>query len=93
MSAWQSDSVNNLKSYPFFENSNFVPFYGILEEEFHELITRECNSSVHHLKHTALSYYNGYTYGENKLLNSWSVINFLSNGIVKRYWVESGVQN
>ncbi len=92
MPAGMSNLLNNVKLYPFLENSNFVPFYGILEEEFHELMARKCNSSVHHLKHEALSYYNGYTYSENRILNTWSVMNFLSDGIVRPYWIESGVQ-
>jgi len=78
MCAGLSNPVNNVISYSFLESSEFAKFYGITEEEFNELIAREHNSDVCHLKEEALSFCNGYQVGEIKILSTWSVMSFLA---------------
>lgn len=87
-----SNPINNNIAYPFLENRTFIDYYGVLLEEFDELLSRSCNLPVRHLRELALSYYNGYTFENKCILNTWSVMNFLEQGDVRPFWIDSGVQ-
>lgn len=73
------------------ESGIFVDFYGILDSEFEELLDRDSNSAVQALKEKALNNYNGYEAHGRKIMNTWSVMEFLERQVVKPYWVSIGV--
>ena len=70
MSSGFSSAINNVIAYPFLEKEHFIDYYGILENEFDELMSRECNSSVRDLKPEAVDFYNGYSVFERRILNT-----------------------
>lgn len=60
MCAGLSSLINNIVDYPFSEEEKFADFYGVTEKEFDELLNRECNASIAHLRDDVLRFYDGY---------------------------------
>ena len=74
--------LNNLQVYNIFEEK-FSEYYGLTEEEVLEgLKYYDLEYEINDVK----EWYDGYQFGNTKVYNPWSIINFLKNGKLKPYW-------
>ena len=74
--------LNNLQVYNIFEEK-FSEYYGLTEEEVLEgLKYYDLEYEINDVK----DWYDGYQFGNTKVYNPWSIINFLKNGKLKPYW-------
>ena len=74
--------LNNLQVYNIFEEK-FSEYYGLTEEEVLEgLKYYNLEYEINDVK----EWYDGYQFGNTKVYNPWSIINFLKNGKLKPYW-------
>lgn len=55
-----SSAISNVIAYLFLEEEHFINCYDILENEFDELMSRECNLFVRDSEPEAIDYYNGF---------------------------------
>ena len=66
--------LNNLKEYTIL-NKEYDEYFGFLEEEVKESLKYyEIDSKLEEVH----SWYNGYRFGDTKVYNPWSILNFLS---------------
>ena len=74
--------LNNLQVYNIFEEK-FSEYYGLSDEEVLEgLKYYNLEYEINDVK----EWYDGYQFGNTKVYNPWSIINFLKNGKLKPYW-------
>ena len=74
--------LNNLQVYNIFEEK-FSEYYGLTEEEVLEgLKYYNLEYEINDVK----DWYDGYQFGNTKVYNPWSIINFLDNKKLKPYW-------
>ncbi|XP_075230255.1 uncharacterized protein LOC142329470 [Lycorma delicatula] len=83
--------LNNVKVYTFLYNHPFVEFYGFSETEVKNLF----ENPIIHLKNDTIrkarEWYNGYTSTKGRrIFNPFSILNFLQDGTISNYWIESG---
>jgi hypothetical protein len=86
--------LNNLKVHSLLEPASpYSTDVGIVHDEAIEALTYE---GLEDKIDAVEKYYNGYTVGtdpKQRLFNSWSVINYLNDKVLKPYWVETGSTN
>mgnify|MGYP000609117649 CR=1 FL=1 len=83
--------LNNLEVHSLLEPASpYSTDIGVVHDEAIEALTYEgLKGNIDAVE----KYYNGYAVGtdpEQRLFNSWSLINYLKRKILKPYWVESG---
>ena len=77
--------LNNLKEYTIL-NKEYDEYFGFLEEEVKESLKYyEIGSKLEEVH----SWYNGYRFGDKKIYNPWSILNFLSEKEFKSYWIDT----
>ena len=77
--------LNNLKEYTIL-NKEYDEYFGFLEEEVKESLKYyEIDSKLEEVH----SWYNGYRFGDKKIYNPWSILNFLSERKFKSYWIDT----
>ena len=77
--------LNNLKEYTIL-NKEYDEYFGFLEEEVKESLKYyEIGSKLEEVH----SWYNGYKFGDTKVYNPWSILNFLSEREFKSYWIDT----
>ena len=77
--------LNNLKVYTIL-NNRFTEYFGIMEAEVGQAL-KDFNLEVE--MEDMQRWYNGYLFGDVRAYNPWSVINFLAEGKLKPYWVNT----
>lgn len=78
--------LNNLKERSIL-NKEYDEYFGFLEKETKEALKYyEIDSKLEEEVH---SWYNGYRFGDTKVYNPWSILNFLSEREFKSYWIDT----
>lgn len=77
--------LNNLEVHTILDNE-FTEYFGITEEEMEKALK---DFDLEYDLSDAQKWYNGYLFGDRKIYNPWSVINFLKRGKLKPYWVNT----
>ena len=74
--------LNNLKVDTIL-NKKFSEYFGLLESEVIKMLDYfEMKYKIEEVK----EWYNGYIFGDKRVYNPWSIINYVDNGEVKAYW-------
>ena len=61
-------------------------FFGLSEEEVEVALKYfELEYEIEEVK----KWYDGYKFGEKEIYNPWSILNYLSNGKLQAYWVNT----
>ena len=77
--------LNNLKERSIL-NKEYDEYFGFLEKEVREALKYyEIDSKLDEVH----SWYNGYRFGDTKVYNPWSILNFLSEREFKSYWIDT----
>ena len=77
--------LNNLKERSIL-NKEYDEYFGFLEKETKEALKYyEIDSKLGEVH----SWYNGYRFGDTKVYNPWSILNFLSEKEFKSYWIDT----
>ena len=77
--------LNNLKEYSIL-NKEYDEYFGFLEEDVKNTLKYyEIDSKLEEIH----SWYNGYKFGDKKVYNPWSILNFLSTRELKSYWIDT----
>ena len=75
--------LNNLKVNTIF-SEKYSEFFGLTENEVIKAVKYyELEYEMEELK----KWYNGYQFGDTEIYNPWSIINFLSAGQLRPYWI------
>lgn len=77
--------LNNLRVYTILDN-RFTEYFGITESEV-EKVLKDFNLEFE--LQDVQKWYNGYLFGDIKVYNPWSIINFLNDEKLKPYWVNT----
>ena len=77
--------LNNLRVHTILDN-RFKEYFGIVESEIKKAL-KDFNLEFELTE--VQKWYNGYLFGDIKVYNPWSIINFLSDGRLKPYWVNT----
>ena len=77
--------LNNLEVHTILD-SEFTEYFGIMEDEVEEALK---DFSLEYELEDVQKWYNGYLFGDTKVYNPWSIINFLKRGKLKAYWVNT----
>lgn len=77
--------LNNLEVHTILDDE-FTEYFGIIENEVEKSL--EDFGLEYELKDVQ-KWYNGYLFGNRQVYNPWSIINFLKNGKLKPYWVNT----
>lgn len=80
--------LNNVSEYTLLDK-RFATAYGFTQAEVDELLDQvpTSNASTQEIQH----WYNGYTFGGEKLYNPWSIMSCLAReGELDYYWIDSG---
>ena len=77
--------LNNLEVHTILDNE-FTEYFGIMENEVEKSLR---NFDLEYELNDVQKWYNGYLFGEKKVYNPWSIINFLNRGNLKSYWVNT----
>ena len=77
--------LNNLEVHTILDDE-FTEYFGIMENEVEKSV--EDFGLEYELKDVQ-KWYNGYLFGNRQVYNPWSIINFLKNGKLKPYWVNT----
>ena len=74
--------LNNLKVDTIL-NKKFSEYFGLLESEVIKMLDYfEMKYKIEEVK----EWYNGYLFGDKRVYNPWSIINYVDNGEIKAYW-------
>ena len=74
--------LNNLKVDTIL-NKKFSEYFGLLENEVIKMLDYfEMKYKIEEVK----EWYNGYIFGDKRVYNPWSIINYVDNGEIKAYW-------
>jgi hypothetical protein len=77
--------LNNLKERTIL-NKEYDEYFGFLAKETKEALKYyEIDSKLDEVN----SWYNGYRFGDTKVYNPWSILNFLSEREFKSYWIDT----
>ena len=77
--------LNNLEVHTILD-SEFTEYFGIIENEVEESLKE---FDLEYELRDVQRWYNGYLFGDTKVYNPWSIINFLKKGKLKPYWVNT----
>ena len=77
--------LNNLEVHTILD-SEFTEYFGIMEDEVEEALK---DFNLEYDLEDVQKWYNGYLFGDTKVYNPWSIINFLKRGKLKSYWVNT----
>ena len=77
--------LNNLSEHSIL-NKEYDEYFGFLEEEVKNALKYYAIDSKLDEVH---SWYNGYKFGDKKVYNPWSILNFLSEREFKSYWIDT----
>jgi len=77
--------LNNLEVHTILD-SEFTEYFGIMEDEVEEALK---DFNLEYELEDVQKWYNGYLFGDTKVYNPWSVINFLKKGRLRPYWVNT----
>ena len=74
--------LNNLKVDTIL-NKKYSEYFGLLESEVIKMLDYfEMKYKIEEVK----EWYNGYIFGDKRIYNPWSIINYIDNGEIKAYW-------
>ena len=74
--------LNNLKVDTIL-NKKYSEYFGLLESEVIKILDYfEMKYKIEEVK----EWYNGYIFGDKRVYNPWSIINYVDNGEIKAYW-------
>ena len=77
--------LNNVITYNILKDK-FETFFGLSEEEVEESLKYfKMEYQIEEVK----KWYDGYKFGEKEIYNPWSILNYLSNGKLQAYWVNT----
>lgn len=74
--------LNHIRAYSIIEKPYGTAF-GFTEDEVAAIIPTEKLSEVR-------DWYNGYIFGGNVIYNPWSILNYIQDGLLRPYWVNTG---
>ena len=74
--------LNNLKVDTILDK-RYAEYFGILENEVIEMLDY---FEIEYKMEEVRTWYNGYIFGDNKVYNPWSIVNFVDNQEIKAYW-------
>ena len=77
--------LNNLEVHTILDDE-FTEYFGIMENEVEKSLE---DFDLEYELNDVQKWYNGYLFGEKKVYNPWSIINFLNRGNLKSYWVNT----
>ena len=77
--------LNNLEVHTILD-SEFTEYFGIMEDEVENALK---DFSLEYELEDVQKWYNGYLFGDTKVYNPWSIINFLKKGKLRPYWVNT----
>ena len=77
--------LNNLEVHTILD-SEFTEYFGIMEDEVEEALK---DFNLEYESEDVQKWYNGYLFGDTKVYNPWSIINFLKKGRLRPYWVNT----
>ena len=77
--------LNNLRVYTILDN-RFTEYFGITESEVEQALK---DFDLEFELKDVQRWYNGYLFGDIKVYNPWSIINFLNDEKLKPYWVNT----
>ena len=77
--------LNNLEVHTILD-SEFTEYFGIMEDEVEDALK---DFGLEYELEDVQKWYNGYLFGDTKVYNSWSIINFLKKGKLRPYWVNT----
>ena len=64
-------------------SKNYSEYFGLLESEVIKMLDYfEMKYKIEEVK----EWYNGYIFGDKRIYNPWSIINYVDNGEIKAYW-------
>ena len=74
--------LNNLKVDTILDK-RYAKYFGILENEVIEMFDY---FEIEYKMEEVRTWYNGYIFGDSKVYNPWSIVNFVDNQEIKAYW-------
>ena len=77
--------LNNLEVHTILDNE-FTEYFGITEEEVNQAVK---DFDLEYELEDVQKWYNGYLFGDRKVYNPWSIVNFLKRRKLKPYWVNT----
>jgi len=77
--------LNNLRVHTILDN-RFIEYFGITESEVEKALK---DFNLEFELQDVQKWYNGYLFGDIKVYNPWSIINFLNDEKLKPYWVNT----
>ena len=77
--------LNNLEVHTILD-SEFTEYFGIVEDEVEDALK---DFGLEYELEDVQKWYNGYLFGDTKVYNPWSIINFLKKGRLRPYWVNT----
>ena len=77
--------LNNLEVHTILD-SEFTEYFGIMEDEVENALK---DFNLEYDLEDVQKWYNGYLFGDTKVYNPWSIINFLKKGKLRPYWVNT----
>ena len=77
--------LNNLEVHTILDNE-FTEYFGITEEEVNQSVK---DFDLEYELEDVQKWYNGYLFGDRKVYNPWSIVNFLKRKKLKPYWVNT----
>ena len=77
--------LNNLEVHTILD-SEFTEYFGIMENEVEDALK---DFGLEYELEDVQKWYNGYLFGDTKVYNPWSIVNFLKKGKLRPYWVNT----
>ena len=77
--------LNNLKVHTILDDK-FTEYFGVVETEVVQALE---DFELEYELNDVQKWYNGYLFGDKKVYNPWSIINFLSDKKLRPYWVNT----
>ena len=77
--------LNNLEVHTILD-SEFTEYFGIMEDEVEDALK---DFGLEYELEDVQKWYNGYLFGDTKVYNPWSIINFLKKERLRPYWVNT----
>ena len=77
--------LNNLEVHTILDDE-FTEYFGIMENEVEKSLE---DFDLEYELNDVQKWYNGYLFGDTKVYNPWSIINFLKKGKLRPYWVNT----
>ncbi len=80
--------LNNLKVYTVLDRK-YSEYFGFTESEIEWILLQLEKEKDESVRAGLREWYNGYTFGGITVYNPWSVINYLYDGMLKPYWINT----